>query len=59
MKKGNRIVVYATLDGTPARSPGTVLKVEKDRVWVRIERKQYREIWAHPKQCRQLRKVKK
>jgi hypothetical protein len=56
LKKGERVVVYATLNGDPARTAGTVIGVEKDRVRVLLEKKSTWEIWAHPMQTRRLKK---
>lgn len=51
----DKVLVYATLNGVPLRSPGEVIAVEPDRLKIRMkEVLTSREIYAHPKQCRKI-----
>lgn len=56
-KKKNRVKVYATLCGQVAESPGTITGIREDgMLFVDVETVEIRNIVAHPKQCRRLRK---
>jgi hypothetical protein len=57
---GERVVVYATLAGVPVRSKGLVLSSYEDRIQVELDRAitSQKIIWAHPMQCRKLKKKK-
>lgn len=50
-KIGERVRVYATINGTSVSSTCTVKKVERDRLEVQSE---FKSFWAHPKQCRHI-----
>lgn len=54
-KVNDRVVIYATLAGIPARSKGTVLEVYPNKLYVKMDRVLTTPfIYAHPKQCRRL-----
>jgi hypothetical protein len=53
LKVGDRVRVYATLNGTPAETRGVIEDVEDRRLYVALETGP--RIFAHPKQCRRLR----
>lgn len=57
-KKGDRVKVYATLNGALAETKGTVIEKPSSRLRVELEEVRLWHIWAHPKQCRKLRKKK-
>ncbi len=64
ISKGDRVRVYATLFGVKAESKGKVIEIREDgalRVSLdreaRCGKRTYpRLIWAHPKQCRKLKR---
>lgn len=54
-KKNDKIRVYASLNSTKAESKGIVIGIRKDGLLhVKLQFTTYREIVAHPKQCRKL-----
>lgn len=55
LKKGQRLKVYATLNGTKAETIGIYVGTRKDgMILVDLVIKTIRPIVAHPKQCRKL-----